>query len=667
MNTFRHTDTDQHLPPAPSRSRRTALAAFAALATFVAAGCAASSEETASPAAAGEDATGVVVAAPPAADADVPADAPAPATTAPATDPEPNQNESAPEFLTGDAAEDAADALDDSAPEPADPPPAPEPPSDDDDGDDDADDPVDLDPVPQESHPCDFLVPNGSSLVVGPDPLVLEPGDLTGSLSIVNCSDGDIDWTAQTKPSVTLDDDGANLLPGETAELDFAIDADQWDPGAIEFKIKISEPGHNHYVDIHAFRKLVGQDVVAGGNTLTAGPGAGGCANQCIVSALLDTQWNTADLGLDIETNTAATIRTWVSTSTPIQINGIPFFFGVAPIDVSPADVTSHRAHLSPLQPSTEYHIIVGATDEFDHTSYRTGTFTTITPVEHPGGLAAAGDPPGCAAQCITTALLTAGADHSSKHLSVTTHTAARIQAFASTEAPVWNDGVPSFADNDVWVPSGLEYVTEWETDLSGLAPSTGYHIIVSAIDANGHADHRVGQFQTPAAPTFDVVFTALDIHVDDDGDSGINRGELRFGWRVGDQHAGSRAEEKLSTGDTVTFPRPQSTFVAHDVQDWLPTVFVQATERDADGLIEFCSMGTGVSSQYGSNAKCDVVWNVAASGIVSLDSLDSYPLCTALGYDEVYAGQRCMTLSSVGAPGSYPDITVDIAVDVVG
>lgn len=113
------------------------------------------------------------------------------------------------------------------------------------------------DPSPDSaSDPCDALEPDGGALLVGPDPLVLDHGVMEGTITIVNCGDGEIDWTAATKPSVTLDDDGASLLPGNTAELDFVIDAAAWEPGPIEFAIKVSEPGHNRYVDVRAHPQL---------------------------------------------------------------------------------------------------------------------------------------------------------------------------------------------------------------------------------------------------------------------------------------------------------------------------------------------------------------------------------------------------------------------------
>jgi hypothetical protein len=650
-----------------TRKRRTIMAAVAVVASLAAAGCASSPQQSAA-----ADPAALV-------NSDlvpgqaVPGDATTdggPWTTAPGIEPAAGDatlppNTDADSDPTGDAAEDANDLLDDSGDQGPELPPAPqvEPPADaDDDG------PLDLDPVepaqPPAPHPCDSLVADGSSLVVGPDPLVLDKGDLDGTITIVNCSDGDIDWTAKTKPSVSLDDDGANLLPGEFAELDFVIDSAQWDPGAVDFKIRVSEPGHNHYVDVHAFRQLVGKDVVADVG-LTAGPGAGGCANQCIVSALLAPNFTTPNLSIDITTNTAASIRTWVSKNAPVEIDGVPTFVGVQPIDVSPAGVTTHHGLLTPLTAGTKYHIVVGATDQYDHTSYRTGSFTTITPVDNPGDFVLPGDPPGCSAQCITKAQITAGADHTSKNISIASHTAARLQVFVSTEAPTWSNGVPSFAATDFWEPSGLEYVTSWDTTIVGLSASTDYHIIVRATDANDHDDYQVGQFHTAAAPTYDVVFTVLGIDVGYDGDKGANRGEMSFRWAVGNDHAGSKGESKVSSGDWVTFARPVSTFVAYGVTDWLPGVRIAALERDADGKVEFCTAGNGTPIDAGSNGDCDVVWSVATGGIVSLDSLTGYPLCTALGFDPVYADQHCLTLTTFGTPSGYPEITGYVAVQV--
>lgn len=542
---------------------------------------------------------------------------------------------------------------------------------DDDQGDDDNDDDsgTDLDPdddsEPESHGPCDALAADGSSLVAWPDPVVLADAVYEGALSITNCSDGDVDWTAQTKPSVTLSSVGDDILPGETVELGFTIDKDAWDAGAIDFKIKVSEPGHNQYVDVHAYRPWTGADFV-GDFGLSGGEGAGGCALQCIVSALLRPNVSTPNVGVDITTNTPAEIRTYVSTHAPDDEDGHPVFPGVEPMDTSPAGATNHLAHLSPLEPSTKYYVIVSATDENDHTAYRSGSFVTITPYENPGELDNDGPEPGCLNECITKALLTPG-DHTSRHLSVESHTPALFQAFVSLDPPTEDEnGLPTFADSVTWENSGLEFATTWEVDLTGLAPSTDYSIIVEASDAANHVDRRAGEFHTPHAPAVDVTLELLDIHVEYDGDKGINRGELAFGWRVGDEQVGYRGEDKVKDGDNVSFSNDESFYTAHDVTDWMPSIYVSATERDADGLVEFCTSGIGTDTDHGSNGNCDIVWSVASAGIVATGSITDYPTCNDFGFDDADPEQRCLTITTGDdVPGGYPKFTAYVGVTV--
>ena len=117
-----------------------------------------------------------------------------------------------------------------------------------------------------------------------------------------------------------------------------------------------------------------------------------------------------------------------------------------------------------------------------------------------------------------------------------------------------------------------------------------------------------------------------MGLNVDYDGDAGINRGELAFGWRVGDDQVGYHGEHKHNEGDYIAFSNDQSYYIRDDITGWLPTVYVNATERDADGLVEFCTAGLGTDVDHGSNGSCDVVWSVASSGLVTLDSINSYP-----------------------------------------
>ena len=558
--------------------------------------------------------------------------------------------------VNGDASEEALDANDNSQGYPDEGANVGEP-SPDQGGGEGGD--VDLDPVPGLGA-CKGLGVGGANLLVTPDPAVLPAGTMKSSLSVTNCAAADVAWTAATVPSVALGSNNGSLAGGSTAKVDFTIDTDAYEPGAVDFKIKVSEAGHNHYVDVHAFRPAFGKDIVAGNGQLSAGEDAGGCANQCIIKAWLTPNLTTPNLKLEVKTHTPATIRMWVAKAMP---NGL-----LVPNATSPAGSTEWTTSVSPLQPATKYYLLLRATDANGKSSTRSTSFTTITPYENPGGLANPGGPAGCSIQCITMAKLTPGGDFSSKALEVKSNTPARFQARASTKAPTYDQGVPSFAKSDSSALSGLEYITSWKTSLTKLAGATKYHVIVQATDAKGNDAYQVGTFTTPPEPTKDVLITFHSIRVTHDGDSSWkNRGELSFAWGVGDTKVGSLGEDKMSDPATVNIPRGKSLYLVNDAKGFLPTVFVSASERDADGLAEFCAMGTGVPHEYGSNGDCDAKWNVASTGLVKVDNLTSLPRCTTFGLNEVYHDDYCMQLETVSHGDDYARFTAIVAFTISG
>ena len=68
----------------------------------------------------------------------------------------------------------------------------------------------------------------GNSLLITPDPLVLESGDLSHHHTITNCGDAPVDWTAETIPNVALSHEAGNLLAGSSALLGFNIDGSEF-------------------------------------------------------------------------------------------------------------------------------------------------------------------------------------------------------------------------------------------------------------------------------------------------------------------------------------------------------------------------------------------------------------------------------------------------------
>ena len=419
-------------------------------------------------------------------------------------------------------------------------------------------DAVDLDPVGEPAgtaaDPCDERE-TGAALAVTPDPAVLEDGDLSSLLTITNCGDENVDWTAATIPTVALADDGGNLGPGSSSERGFDVDASRT-PGAIQFKIKVSEPGVNHYVDGHAFRQTLGGDVVADVG-LTAGEGAGGCALQCITTAWLTGNATTPNVDLHIETNTPAVIEMWVSEDEP-DLDGAPM--------ASSGDL------------ATEWSTLLSPID--------------ITDLDPAAAVAQTGD----------------------------------------------------------------ELVQSWDTVLSGLAGDTTHHIVVMAIDANGNTALREGTIHTAEAPH--ILVTFHEVHVVRDGDdSSVNRGELSFRWGLQDLIVGSRGEDKLDDGATVTLDAAHNKYVIQGLAaGFLPGLYVNALERDADGWSEFCSTGDIINTDSGREDDCDMKWNVANSGLITVESLDDLDRCTEFGLPEAYADTPCLRLVSPHVGDDYPE-----------
>ena len=508
---------------------------------------------------------------------------------------------------------------------------------------------------------CEDAPDNGAALVVTPDPVVLPSGQLTSTLALTNCADEAAHWTAATAAGIVLDAEGGSVAPAATTELGFTIDADAHEPGAVVFDIEVDEPGHTHEVTVHAFREPVAGDLV-GDFGLTAGEGAGGCANRCIVDGRISTGLASPDVTMELDLDTAALITVWLSEDEPADVDGHPGFPGQAPHVKSPIAQTWWITDLGPLEPATRYHVVLAATDELDRTEYRTGSFTTITPVDVDGGLASPDGPAGCAAQCITTALV--DPTHDAAGLHVETHTSSILDVWVSTEAPDTSGDEPTFgADVDkAATTDGLD-VTSWDTALPDLLADRTYHVVVRATDLMGGRSFRVGTFHTEHGPQYLVRFRAFSILGDGDDSKLWNPGELSFAWGVDGVVLGTRGEEKISLNNIVALPDDltRTAFSFVDEGGLMPVLMANAFERDPDGLNKFCSLGGGLQSDPGRDEGCDLKWNVAGSGLTTTATLADAPRCGEFGFDDI-ADVPCLVLDSPDKGDDWPRFEVIVS-----
>ncbi|MEM8709012.1 MAG: hypothetical protein AAGE98_21300, partial [Actinomycetota bacterium] len=338
--------------------------------------------------------------------------------------------------------------------------------------------PATVDPL---AEACAAALADGENLIVRPDVQHLSPGDTVGSFEVHNCGGGAVDWTAATVGWVNLDAAAGTLGSGETFVLGYGVATD--DLGAFDFKLKVSEPGHNTYVDVDGFRQAVGRDFQAGGGSFTAGAGAGGCNNSCITSALLSDNATTPDLTLRVQLDTPAMVNVWVHTQAPVQdSDGDPSFPSVGLTAFTSGFETDWTTTLGDLTWATDYFIIVEAIDENGGVSYRSGEFRTRSAgAGIDGGFTNSVDA-GCSLQCIETGTVVPDPTFPNDvEVVATSDTPARWTLWISDQnPPKLVDGVPVLgAEFEVFSTPG--YSQTFARQIDDLAFETTHHVLLRA------------------------------------------------------------------------------------------------------------------------------------------------------------------------------------------
>ena len=494
--------------------------------------------------------------------------------------------------------------------------------------------------------PADPCPDAGGRLAVTPDPLTLPAGATSGSVTIHNCGAESRDWTSATKPWVELAADHGTLGAGETHELGFTVDDSAQEPGDYTFKIKVSEPGHNVYVDVNATKS-------AEKPGLATEPA--GCGTGCITKAWLTPRHGTPDVGLEVRTSVSAKVFVELGTQPPSHDDQGRPYLPKAELKFS----TDHKfgirwdTVLTPLQPGTGYHIIVVAVDQQGKRSTEHGRFTTTKPVTGLAGGAAGG----CASNCVASAVLTPKPESADHTLTVRGHVPATFAVYVSEQAPQVG-GDPTAASDQ---PS-----TEWTTELD-LAYGTTYRIVLRAVDEQSRTQFKQGQFTTPDEPEHehDVLVTFHKIHVSDSADGAL-RGEMRFEFEVGGvQHAEiAVGERKVNAPEWIDLDRGDRgvgrSVAAYAVGDHLP-IRVQAWERDRhddDFGWQFCDRGSQMFDEASGRVEfeecdIDIEWNTAAATIdLHPDTGGALPSC--YGMDDGITGDVCAILEAGGADPSF-------------
>jgi hypothetical protein len=88
-----------------------------------------------------------------------------------------------------------------------------------------------------------------------------------------------------------------------------------------------------------------------------------------------------------------------------------------------------------------------------------------------------------------------------------------------------------------------------------------------------------------------------------------------------------------------------------------------EGNDLDADGKIEFCSIGNGImAAGWGHNGKCDVKWNSAGSAIHLMEDFDTLPSCAPFALPDVGPTARCLVIETVHEGAGYPRFSVVVS-----
>ncbi len=390
----------------------------------------------------------------------------------------------------------------------------------------------------------------------------------------------------------------------------------------------------------------------SGGESGGFAPNVSGCALNCVTKAVLTPNVSTPNLGLDVEVTVAARIDiTMTNTETGKQSRFTSSGFK-----------TRWSTTLSPLDPGTEYDLVLEATDEEGQRQLHSTTLTTRTPLENPGGLQT--NQPGCAGGCIVEVTVAATDSANEVRFDVATDTPAQVRIWASTSEPQLVDGVPTLPADDIVEPT-LGRKQEFSVEKS-FDPGTQYHVVVRAEDEHG-ADYQVGQFTTAAAPAsrFDVRINFERIHVRHDGDpSPGDKGELRFA--IGYQVEVSPSdwfltEEKMSDGRTIELGDQTAHWRTLDANGFLPRPGVTAHERD-QLFLEHAIHDLVAEPTQNIRERANPAWGPD----LTLQGLRNLQTCGEMGVESAAADAYCVAFESVEQDDKqYPHIQVVVSYEL--
>ncbi len=383
-------------------------------------------------------------------------------------------------------------------------------------------------------------------------------------------------------------------------------------------------------------------------------PNVSGCALSCVTKAVLTPNVTTPNLGFDLEATVPARIDIALTNTNT----------GQQSLFTSSGFKTLWTTTLAPLDPGTEYDLVLEATDEDGQRRVHTTTLTTRASLDNPGGLQT--NQPGCAGGCITQATVTPTERPDEVRFDVETDTPASVRIWMSASEPQWTDGIPTLPADTLVEPT-LGIKQAFSVEKAFLEPNSWYHVVVRAEDEHG-ADYQVGTFHTADRPPseFDVRINFELIFVQWDGDPAwLDEGELSFamGYLDGDQDLASwyRSEEKLEGGRTVHLGDETEHYTILGPNDLLPSPGVTAQERDT--VLDFEVVPELVEVPTNEDR---LRRNPAWGPPLTLNGIQNLQTCGEMGVDSAEPDAYCVSFQTVDqADEQFPNVQVIVSYEL--
>jgi hypothetical protein len=391
-----------------------------------------------------------------------------------------------------------------------------------------------------------------------------------------------------------------------------------------------------------------------------------GCAATCIVHAELQSSAFSPDLSFDLETNVTTSSGIWVTTQQPIIdegeiiVEGWPTYFGVAWLN--------DWQTIIELEYDANYWLTLRVEDTQGNLEWAINEYST-GPAPTPDQIAASGE--GCYFQCINLGNVEFTDSYERVDLVIGTDLPATedvlFDVAVSTSEPGWVGDSPLLPTQHTFVVD-QDGGNDVRGHVSGLAPSTKYHVVVKATDEAGYRAHAIGTFTTdpepPTVPT-DVRVSWERFFVHYDGDAGAwGRGEISFAWGVADGGGnpnwltpytsyGARNEEKISDNTSIVLGEGNHHWVSVYQGETLPPIAVTAHENDTHGNVSYeqClgyRQATYDSQRYDST--CMTRTNVAAMSGLTIADTQAFPECSTFDVPADKANDRCLVIKSLDA-----------------